>query len=151
MHCYEFLINIRVGLPNNSVISNNMIDLKLHFFSDIGDEKFQLKVKATKILQEKDWRKWNWEIILELCEGNLITTPRLESLIQKTKFIKRLLNFYLPSKQQFINLPWRQENLIYAKAGYYLFKRLVQDKIGRKTLSSPEGVFHVLGVTFVEN
>jgi len=28
---------------------------------------------------------------------------------------------------------------------------LVQDKIGRKTLSSPEGVFHVLGVTFVEN
>lgn len=102
-------------------------------------------------MQEKDWKKWHWESILELCEGNLISTPRLEALIQKTKFIKRLLNFFLPSKQQFINLPWKVENLIYAKAGYHLFKRLVQDRIGRKTLSSPEGVFHVLGVTFVEN
>jgi len=61
------------------------------------------------------------------------------------------LNFYLPSKQQFINLKWCQENLIYAKVGYHLIKRLSQDTLGRKTLSSPEGVFHVLGVTFVEN
>ena len=81
----------------------------------------------------------------------MITTQRLEGLIQRTKFIKRLLNFYLPSKQQFINLPWRQENLIYAKTGYYLIKRLSGDALGRRTLSSPEGVFHVLGVTFVDN
>ena len=72
-------------------------------------------------------------------------------MIQRTKFIKRLLNFYLPSKQQFINLAWRQENLIYAKTGYYLIKRLSGDALGRRTLSSPEGVFHVLGVTFVDN
>ena len=32
-----------------------------------------------------------------------------------------------------------------------MIKRLSQDTLGRKTLSSPEGVFHVLGVTFVEN
>jgi hypothetical protein len=151
MHCYEFLLNIRVGLPNNSVISSNMVDLKNIYFADIDEAKFQMKIKATKILIEKDWHKWHWETILELCEGNLITTQRLETLMQKTKFIKRLLNFFLPSKQQFINLPWKIENLIYAKTGYHLFKRLVQDKIGRKTLSSPEGVFHVLGVTFVEN
>ena len=151
MHCYEFLLNIRVGLPNNAVISSNLADLKNIYFAEIDEAKFQLKVKQTRILQEKDWRKWEWNVILELCEGNLITTARLETLIQRTKFIKRLLNFYLPSKQQFINLPWEVKNLIYAKTGYHLFKRLVQDKIGRKTLSSPEGVFHVLGVTFVEN
>ena len=107
-------------------------------------------MKATRILSLKDWRKWDWTVILELCEGNLINTMRLEAL-QRTKFIKRLLNFYLPSKQQFINLKWRQENFIYAKVGYHLIKRLSQDTLGRKTLSSPEGVFHVLGVTFVEN
>ena len=151
MHCYEFLLGIKVGLPNNSVISSNMIDLKNIYYAEIDEQKFQLKVKQTKILTETDYRKWQWETILELCEGSLITTQRLETLIQKTKFIKRLLNFYLPSKQQFINLPRRVENLIYAKTGFHLFKRLFQDKIGRKTLSSPEGVFHVLGVTFVEN
>lgn len=109
-----------------------------------------MKVKQTRILSIKDWRRWEWPTILELCEGNLITTARLEAL-QRTKFIKRLLNFYLPSKQAFINLKWCQENLIYAKVGYHLIKRLSQDTLGRKTLSSPEGVFHVLGVTFVEN
>ena len=45
-------------------------------------------------------------MILELCEGNLISTTRLDAL-QRTKFIKRLLNFYLPSKQAFINLKWK--------------------------------------------
>lgn len=98
MHCYEFLLNIRVGLPNNSVISSNMVDLKNIYYAEIDEPKFQLKLKQTRILSEKDWRKWQWETILELCEGNLITTQRLENLIQKTKFIKRLLNFFLPSK-----------------------------------------------------
>ena len=80
-------------------------------------------MRATRILSIKDWRKWDWPMILELCEGNLISTTRLEAL-QRTKFIKRLLNFYLPSKQQFINLKWKQENFIYAKVAYHLIKRL---------------------------
>jgi len=98
MHCFEFFTNIRVGLPNNSVISNNLIDLKQHYYAEVDEMKYQNKVKMTRIVSEKDWRKWHWDTILELCEGNLITTTRLEALIQRTKFIKRLLNFYLPSK-----------------------------------------------------
>ena len=98
MHCYEFFINAKVGLPNNQVISYNQIDLKNQYYSDIDEQKYQHKVKATRILGIKDWRKWDWPLILELCEGNLINTTRLEAL-QRTKFIKRLLNFYLPSKQ----------------------------------------------------
>ena len=127
------------------------MDLKAQYYSDIDEAKFKQKIDNTRVLRIKEWQKWNWDTILELCEGNLITTQRLEGLIQRTKFIKRLLNFYLPSKQQFINLAWRQENLIYAKTGYYLIKRLSGDQLGRRTLSSPEGVFHVLGVTFVDN
>ena len=48
-------------------------------------------------------------------------------------------------------MPWSEENFIFAKVGYHLIRRLSQDNLGRKTLSSPEGVFHVLGYTFVEN
>ena len=39
-----------------------------------------MKVKQTRIISIKDWRRWEWSIILELCEGNLITTARLEAL-----------------------------------------------------------------------
>jgi len=31
---------VRVGLPNNSVISNNMIDLKAHYFAEIDETRY---------------------------------------------------------------------------------------------------------------
>ena len=34
--------------------------------------------------------------------------------MEGTKFFKRLLSFYMPSKERFVNLEWKQENLIYA-------------------------------------
>ena len=37
MHCYEFLLNIRVGLPNNSIISSNMVDLKNIYYAEIDE------------------------------------------------------------------------------------------------------------------
>ena len=89
------------------VISYHQVDLKAQDYSDIDEAKFKQKIDNTRVLRIKEWQRWNWDTILELCEGNLITTQRLEGLIQRTKFIKRLLNFYLPSKQQFINLAWR--------------------------------------------
>ena len=37
-------------------------------------------------------------IINEILEGNLLTPQRLEEVMKKTKFIKRILNFFMPSK-----------------------------------------------------
>ena len=45
-------------------------------------------------------------IINEILEGNLLNPTRLEDVMKKTKFIKRILNFFMPSKQNFINLEW---------------------------------------------
>lgn len=40
MHCYEFFINSKVGLPNNQVISYNQIDLKNQYYNDIDESKY---------------------------------------------------------------------------------------------------------------
>lgn len=45
-------------------------------------------------------------VINEILEGNLLTPARLEEVMKKTKFIKRILNFFMPSKQLFINMEW---------------------------------------------
>lgn len=45
-------------------------------------------------------------VINEILEGNLLTAARLEEVMKKTKFIKRILNFFMPSKQNFINMEW---------------------------------------------
>lgn len=54
--------------------------------------------------------------------------------------MKRLLKFYLPDHRAFTDLPWKEENLKYAKCGYLLIKRLIHDKRGRMILSSEEEV-----------
>jgi hypothetical protein len=96
------------------VISSNLIELKNQFYQSIDEQKCLLKIKNTRVNVEKEWKKWDWDLLLEIFEGNLITSPMLDRLISQEKFIKRLVNFYSPSKQQFINLPWVQENLRYA-------------------------------------
>jgi hypothetical protein len=52
-------------------------------------------------------------VINEILEGNLLTPARLEETMKKTKFIKRLLNFFMPSKQLFINMEWVRTTLYY--------------------------------------
>ena len=81
MQCFDFYTQMKVGLPRNQTISNNLNDLKMYHFLDVSDVKFQDKIKATKVNQEKDWEKWDWNMLLEICEGNLITTARLPVLI----------------------------------------------------------------------
>lgn len=127
------------------------MDLKAHYYAEThnDEQKFQAKVKATKVQTEKNWEKWNWDVILELLEGNLITVPRLETLY-RNKFTKRMIKFYLPEKQAFIKLAWTEENFKYAKCGYLLIKRLVHDKKGRRMLSSEEELIQFLGIPFYE-
>jgi rapamycin-insensitive companion of mTOR len=116
-----------------------LVDLKAHYYAEMDEQKFQLKVTKTKLKTEKNWEKWDWESITELLEGQLITQTRLEGLY-KTKFVKRLLKFYLPDHRAFTDLPWKEEYLKYAKCGYLLIKRLIHDKRGRMILSSEEEV-----------
>jgi hypothetical protein len=151
MNCYEYFNAMQVGLPFNTVISNYLVDLKSYYYSEIDDQKFNLRIKQSGVLQQKEFKKWNWPIINEILEGNLLTPARLEDVMKKTKFIKRLLNFFMPSKQHFINMEWREENLFYARAGYNLIKTLLSSKEGQKALSSSPGVFFMFGLTFVEN
>jgi hypothetical protein len=36
----------------------------------------------------------------------MLTPSRLEEVLKKTKFIKRILNFFMPSKKLFIEMEW---------------------------------------------
>lgn len=54
--------------------------------------------------------------------------------MERTKFFKRLLSFYMPSKERFVRLEWKLENLIYARVGYLLLKTLLKFDIGKRNL-----------------
>ena len=62
----------------------------------------------------------------------------MEHYMEKTKFFKRLLSFYMPSKSRFVDLLWNKDNLIYARVGFLLLKTLLKSSIGIKTLVGSE-------------
>ena len=99
--------------------------------------KLDVKVQNSKVLKYKEYIQWDFQILLELFEndGVLWTEDRLEFYMERTKFIKRLLAFYMPSKYRFVNLEWKQENMIYAKVGFLLLKTLLKSEQGKKNLN----------------
>lgn len=70
--------------------------------------------------------------------------------MDKTKFFKRLLSFYMPSKNRFVDLPWTKGNMIYARVGYLLLKTLLKSSIGIKFLvGSDLEMFMTIGSVIV--
>ena len=123
MRVYEYYNSMQLGLPFNTVISNYLVDLKVIFASHVegllllggGRHQVQRKDQAIRSplverLQEVELVRFSLSmarfIINEVLEGNLLTPARLDEVMKRTKFIKRILNFFMPSKQQFINMEW---------------------------------------------
>mmetsp|Transcript_35775 Transcript_35775/g.54795 ORF Transcript_35775/g.54795 Transcript_35775/m.54795 type:complete len:84 (+) Transcript_35775:2031-2282(+) len=71
--------------------------------------------------------------------------------MERTKFFKRLLNFYMPSKERFVNLEWKKDNLIYARVGYLLLKTLLSIDIGRKILIGRQVSLYITGTAIIED
>lgn len=100
------------------------------------------KIKASKVLASKNWRDWDFNILLELFEKDGCLWTESQSLfneyLEKTKFFKRLLSFYMPSKQRFVDMRWQQESLICARVGYLLIKTFLKYEAGIQTLLGTE-------------
>jgi hypothetical protein len=101
----------------------------------------------------KDFREWDWDIILELFEndGVLWNQERLEHYMERTKFFKRLIRFYMPYKEMFVKLAWKQENLIYARVGYLVLKTLLKWPPGIKTLIGKQFILYLTPGAIIED
>ena len=70
----------------------------------IFDEKnINLSLTHTKVMETKEYIKWNWKEIDSFLE--VIENKKLIS--DKQSFLKKLLAFYLPSKNEFVNISWK--------------------------------------------
>lgn len=44
MNVFEYFNQMKLGLPNNQVISNYLVDLKTYYYSEIDELKFKNKI-----------------------------------------------------------------------------------------------------------
>ena len=148
--CMEYYMHHPIGVPSSNEYLTPYSELKVLFSSDL-DNRFRKKLNSTNVNNNKDYRQWKWDVILQLFESNILGDERILEEALKNKFMKRLLKFYLPMKKDFVTLEYSSENFIFAKVGYHLIKVLINSKVGRKVLASAQNINLVFGIGFQDS
>lgn len=96
---------------------------------------FRQMLLDTQVLSSTNFMKWNWDIILKIIEGPLLSGKRLDEAIKASKFIKRIVSFYRPFKYKFAEARNSRPNQKYVKVGCALMQTLLQTSEGVKYLA----------------
>jgi len=136
----------------------------------IDAEQFQILVRDSLLLTEKNYEKWNWDIISELLDGPLLNPKRYEEALN-SKFLKKLMTFFLPLAGQFAeckkvnaqsfeptkdetpsktpNSRTQQHGDTYARVGCQLIETSLTNPEGIKFLAECELLTQVIFALFV--
>jgi rapamycin-insensitive companion of mTOR len=78
---------------------------KIRMGMQIDDTSFRNQLIETGILSSKDHTKWNFDTLMELLEGPLLSAKRLEEATRGSKFIRRVLQFFHPFNHKYSDMP----------------------------------------------
>jgi hypothetical protein len=78
--------------------------VKLRLGLQMDDKAFQAMINESGVLLSRDHTKWNYDIIMELLQGSLLSPKRLDEVIKATKFIRRLFSFLQPFNNRFSSI-----------------------------------------------
>lgn len=121
----------------------------------IDDVSFRNLLVESNVLQNMNnassmlsFSTWNVEVIIDLLEGALLNSRRLEEVIKGTKFLRRLMTFFHPLERKYADLPRTPASPVIATKVQWLTR--VQQMNARYTklavtlittlLSSQEGI-----------
>lgn len=123
-----------VGRENLTSREQMIQALKLSMDAQLDDATFKdMLHNRSRVLFDKNWTKWNWDIISELLEGPL-TNPQRLSEAMKTKFFKRLSGFFRcdpGNKGYFSQLAWIPDFVPFLRPACQMYTLL---------LNHPEGL-----------
>lgn len=128
--------NSRKGSITSNLTSRELMvqELKRSMDAQMDDTTFKgMLHNRSRVLTEKNWTKWNWDIISELLEGPL-TNPQRLSEAMKTKFFKRLSGFFRcdpGNKGYFSQLAWIPDFVPFLRPACQMYTLL---------LNHPEGL-----------
>ncbi|EEB09264.1 hypothetical protein SJAG_04460 [Schizosaccharomyces japonicus yFS275] len=105
--------------------------VKIKMGLQLDDNHFRHILSETNVLTTRNYQKWQWDALVELLQGPLLSAKRLEEAMHATKFMRRLLGFYKPFSNRFSGIKNTKPNHKYIQVGCLLFSTL---------LANPEGV-----------
>ena len=110
----------------------------------IDDTQLKMLIQETLVLAEKDYSRWNWDLIGEVFSSYLHHPTYLVDVLRTTSFVKRVLAFYRPSANQFCDLLMNRSNLRFLTIGCDVITALTTGMDGVKYLYE-SGLFNEIG------
>ncbi|KAL8025270.1 putative armadillo-like helical, rapamycin-insensitive companion of mTOR domain, Pianissimo family [Plasmopara halstedii] len=132
---YPEVVNATAQLKDSLTSRELMVlELKQSLDAQMDDSTFKDMLHSrSRVLTDKNYKNWNWDIISEMLEGPL-TNPQRLSEAMKTKFFKRLSGFFRcdqGNKGYFSNLYWIPDHVPYLRPACQMYTLL---------LNHPEGL-----------
>ena len=111
-----------------------------HLINSIDDSAFVQQLNRSNVSKEP--QRWEWSLINDIVAGPLSSPSRFQIAL-RTKFLKGLLVYFLPSKRLFVELEWHSSNFVQARVGSLLISLLLTQDEGQQLLRSAfsEGFF----------
>lgn len=135
--CENLFLSTPLGMPKSKMYSETILMVKSQLESEADETKFANLIRASMVTLERDWKKWGWSEISQITDTYLGNAQRLNEAL-RNKFLKKLLQFFQPSKRAFVTLEWTTENFKYVKVGYNLFKTLLKYKESKALLQNSD-------------
>jgi hypothetical protein len=111
----------------------------------VDEAQVRLLIQETMVLAEKEYSRWNWDLISELFQTFLRNPMVLNDTIRNTSFVKRVLSFFRPASNQFSDLLLNRFNLKFLHIGCQVMKTLTSCMEGVKYLHE-SGLFKEIAV-----
>eukprot|EP01083_Nonionella_stella_P016720 46699_1 len=89
-------------------------------------------LKSTQVILTKDFMLWNMNNVWRVLNGPLWNRDNLNIALNKTKFIKRLVQYLKPSRSFFSQLKWSIHTIRHAQCACQLFRLLISSDEGIK-------------------
>ena len=70
----------------------------------MDDKTFQACIIETQVMLTRDHVKWNYDTLLDLVEGPLLSAKRMEEALKVSRFIRRLMSFFHPFSHRFSDI-----------------------------------------------
>ncbi|KAI0402946.1 Rapamycin-insensitive companion of mTOR, N-term-domain-containing protein [Xylaria palmicola] len=108
---------------------------KLGSSVNTDETTFRQLLLDSGVLSSSNPAKWKWDVMLRVIEGPLTNGKRLEEAIKASKFIKRVVGFYLPFKFRFSEVISTRNTQKYVRVGCALMHTLLQTAEGVRYLT----------------
>lgn len=124
--------------------------VKLKMSMQMDDKAFQAAIIETQVAATKDYTRWDFDALQALIEGPLLAPKRMEEATKGTRFIRRLMAFYLPFNYRFSAIKRTSSNVKWVKLGCTLMNTLTSTPEGVKYLENDDQLLAQLVKAFAQ-